>query len=125
MAGAGTMKKQASTAGGKRKMKRVCFLLRVKPERVKEYLQAHDVWPEMLAAMRQAGIRNYSMFVRRNDGLLVGYFEADDPKKSLAEVGRTEVNRRWQEKMAPFFASGSGDMESGGLEWLEPFFYME
>ena len=52
-------------------MKHVCFLLRVQPERLEEYLQAHQVWPEMLDAMHNAGIRNYSMFYRK-DGLLVG-----------------------------------------------------
>ena len=106
-------------------MKHVCFLLRVKKDRVEEYLKAHQVWPEMLDALHRAGIRNYSMFVRKEDGLLAGYFEADDPEKSLAEVGRTDVNRRWQEYMAQFFESGSGDLQKGGPKWLERYFYLE
>lgn len=105
-------------------MKHVCFLLHVKPERLEEYLRAHQVWPEMLDAMHKAGIRNYSMFYRK-DGLLVGSFEADDPQRSMEMVGRTDVNRRWQEYMAKFFESGSGDLEKGGTEWLEPYFHMD
>jgi L-rhamnose mutarotase len=32
-------------------MERVCFLARVRPERLAEYRQRHEhVWPEMLAA---------------------------------------------------------------------------
>jgi L-rhamnose mutarotase len=57
---------------------RYCFCLQVKPERAAEYAARHAaVWPEMLAALRETGWRNYSLFLR-DDGLLVGYVEADD-----------------------------------------------
>lgn len=106
-------------------MKRACLLLRIKKSLVAEYRQAHEpVWPEMLSAIRDAGIRNYSMFLRP-DGLLIGYFEADDPQESLRGLGQTDVNRRWQEYMAPYFESSSGDLQRGGAEWLERVFYTE
>lgn len=105
-------------------MKRVCFLLQLKKDRVADYLRAHRVWTEMRAAIQKVGIHNYSMFCRK-DGLLVGYFEAKDPEKSLAKLGQTDVNRRWQEHMAPYFESGSGDLEKGGLMWLKQIFYLE
>ncbi|MFH1007759.1 MAG: L-rhamnose mutarotase [Candidatus Latescibacterota bacterium] len=104
--------------------KRVCFLLKIKPHLVAEYKRAHEpVWPEMVDALRQAGICNYSMFLRP-DGMLIGYFEAEDPEESLRKVGETEVNRRWQEGMAPYFESGSGDLVQGGPEWITQIFYM-
>ena len=47
-------------------MERVCFLLRVRPERLDEYKARHrEVWPEMLDALRESGWRNYSLFLRR------------------------------------------------------------
>ena len=104
-------------------MQRKCFLLRVKPERVQEYLQAHVVWPEMRDAIQAAGIRNYSMFFRP-DGLLVGYLEGEDLPASLRRLGETEVNARWQALMAPFFAAGSGDLQTGGTDWLTEYFYL-
>jgi L-rhamnose mutarotase len=59
-------------------MSRYCFLLHVQPERIAEYRARHrEVWPEMLRALRHAGWRNYSLFLRP-DGLLVGYVESDD-----------------------------------------------
>ena len=59
-------------------MERVCFLLRVKPERLDEYRARHRaVWEPMLSALRDTGWRNYSLFLRP-DGLLVGYLECDD-----------------------------------------------
>ena len=60
-------------------MKRACYLLKVKKDRVDEYVKAHDVWPEALDAMQKAGIRNTSLFIRKEDGLVVWYFEAEDP----------------------------------------------
>ena len=105
-------------------MKRVCFLLKVKKDRVQEYLEAHEpVWPELLDAMREVGIRNYSMF-HRPDGLLVGYLEAEDPARSLRELECMEVSQRWEAGMAPFFEAGSGDLRPGELEWLTPYFHM-
>ena len=106
-------------------MKRVCFLLRIKKDLVEEYKKEHEpVWAEMLDAIRAAGIRNYSMFLRQ-DGMLIGYFEAENPEASLREVGKTDVNRRWQEKMAKYFEAGSGDLQKGKPEWVEQVFYTE
>jgi L-rhamnose mutarotase len=84
-------------------MQRVCFLLQVRPERLAEYRARHrDVWPEMLAALREAGWRNYSLFLR-DDGLLVGYVETDDFEAAQRAMAATDVNDRWQRDMAPFF----------------------
>src|SRR5262245_48010097 len=56
---------------------RVAFVLRVRPDRIDEYVEAHrNVWPEMLDALRNAGIRNYSIF--RDGTRVFGYFETDD-----------------------------------------------
>jgi L-rhamnose mutarotase len=66
-------------------MKRVCFLLQVKPERIAEYKERHrTVWPEMLAALREAGWRNYSLFLGP-DGVLVGYLETEDFERARAK----------------------------------------
>jgi L-rhamnose mutarotase len=84
-------------------MERVCFLLKVRPERLAEYRERHGaVWPDMLAALRDAGWRNYSLFLR-GDGMVVGYLETDDFAAARAAMDATEVNARWQADMAPFF----------------------
>ena len=65
------------------------FVLRVRPEKIDEYIDAHrDVWPEMLDALRGAGIRNYTIFRSGNE--VFGYFEADD----LAAAALTSRSRR-------------------------------
>jgi L-rhamnose mutarotase len=104
-------------------MQRVCFTLRVKKDRIQDYLDAHKVWPEMEKAMSDAGIANYSMFFDQ-DGLLVGYFEAEDPEGSLRTLGETDVNRRWQEHMAEYFET-SGDLQKEGIQWLDQYYYLK
>jgi len=80
---------------------RTGFVLRVKPERVDEYIEAHrEVWPEMLDALRGAGIRNYTIFRSGNE--MFGYFEADDLAAAEAYLARQEVCTRWQDRMASF-----------------------
>lgn len=90
-------------------MERVCFLARIRPDRLDEYRERHrNVWPQMRAALRDAGWGNYSLFLT-GDGLLVGYLETEDYQAALDKMAATEVNRRWQAEMAEFFvAEGDG-----------------
>ena len=84
-------------------MPRYCFNLQVRPERIAEYVERHQsVWPEMQAALRATGWRNYSLFLR-DDGLLVGYLETDDFAAAQRGMEETDVNARWQASMAEFF----------------------
>jgi L-rhamnose mutarotase len=78
---------------------RSAFVLRVRPDRIDEYVHAHaNVWPEMLEALRGAGIRNYSIF--RDGTQVFGYFESDDLDASAAFLARQPVSTRWQDTMA-------------------------
>jgi len=75
------------------------FVLRVKPDRVDEYVLAHrEVWPEMLEALKDAGIRNYTIFRAGNE--MFGYFEADDLEQAESHLAAQEVSARWQDAMA-------------------------
>ena len=101
-------------------MERVCFLLRVRPDRLEEYKQRHEaVWPEMLDALRAAGWRNYSLFLAP-DGLLVGYVEVESFEAAVASMDATQVNARWQAEMAPFFERGP----AAGFQRLEQVFHL-
>ncbi|MFC5170436.1 L-rhamnose mutarotase [Streptomyces mutomycini] len=84
-------------------MQRVCFLLKVREDRKDEYRERHAaVWPDMLAALSEAGWHNYSLFLRE-DGLLVGYLETEDFDAAREAMAATEVNARWQREMGEFF----------------------
>ena len=107
-------------------MRRVAFLLKVKPEKLEEYKQHHQrVWPEMLAALSAAGWHNYSLFVRP-DGLLFGYVETPEGLAAAqAKMAATEVNTRWQEFMAPFFESPDGGRADEMFLELEEVFHLD
>jgi L-rhamnose mutarotase len=106
-------------------MERVCFLLRVKPERLEEYRARHRaVWEPMLSALRESGWQNYSLFLRPN-GMLVGYVECDDFSAAQQAMGRTEVNARWQAEMAPFFDLPEGATPDTAGERLEEIFHLD
>lgn len=78
---------------------RSAFVLRVRPDKIDAYVEAHaHVWPEMLQALKDAGIRNYTIF--RAGTQVFGYFEADDLERAAASLERSEVNARWQDAMA-------------------------
>jgi len=103
---------------------RYCFQLQVRPDRMAEYVARHQaVWPEMQDALRATGWRNYSLFLR-DDGLLIGYVEADDLEASQAAMAKTSVNTRWQAEMAEFFTGIDGRPPDEGFLLLTEVFHL-
>ena len=105
-------------------MQRVCFTLRVRPERLQEYKERHlHVWPEMREALSLAGWKNYSLFLRP-DGLLVGYLETPDFDAARRKMDELSVNLRWQSEMQPFFEPMAGRPDEG-MTPLEEVFHLD
>lgn len=106
-------------------MERVCFLLKVRPEKLAEYKQRHAaVWQEMRQALSDTGWKNYSLFLRE-DGLVVGYLETPDFSRSLALMAELDVNTRWQASMRPYFEELDGKRPDEGMFRLEEIFHLE
>ena len=106
-------------------MERVCFLLKVRAEKLEEYKQRHaNVWPEILDALRNSGWRNYSLFLRE-DGLLVGYLETANFSQALKKMKEQQVNEKWQKEMMPFFESPSGAAADESMFPLEEVFHLD
>jgi L-rhamnose mutarotase len=76
---------------------------RLKPGGESRYEEYHRaVWPDVLKAIRRAGITKYVIF---RDGLeLFHYIECDDYDKAIAALAQDRVNIRWQAEMAPMMA---------------------
>ncbi|MGI8906473.1 MAG: L-rhamnose mutarotase [Candidatus Sumerlaeaceae bacterium] len=105
-------------------MQRVCFLLKVKQDRIAEYREAHKaVWPDMLQALRETGWHNYSLFLRP-DGMLIGYLETEDFEQALSGMAAREVNMRWQKEMGHLFESLTGRPDESLIR-LEEVFHLE
>lgn len=107
-------------------MKRIGFLLKVKQDKLAEYKAHHAaVWPEMLDALRRTGWHNYSIFARE-DGLLFGYFEAEESfAASLAGMAKEDINAKWQEFMAPYFENLSGAHADESMLALDEVFHLD
>src|SRR4051794_28506616 len=106
-------------------LKRICFCLQVKPERLAEYNERHaHVWPEMLEALRESGWTNYSLFLR-DDGLLVGYLETEDFERARAAMAAKGVNARWQAEMGLFFQNAAGRRPDEQMRPLDEVFHLD
>lgn len=106
-------------------MRRVCFQLQVKPDRLDEYKDRHRaVWPDMLRALKRSGWHNYSLFLR-HDGLLIGYFETESLETAQAAMQTEEINAQWQAEMAGFFVELKGARPDTGFVELEEVFHLE
>ncbi len=105
-------------------MQRVCFILKVKPEKVAEYRRVHaDVWPEMREALSRRGWGNYSLFLR-GDGTLVGYCETPDFAKAVAGMQEEPVNARWQAKVKDLFEDLPAGAADASMRPLEEVFHL-
>lgn len=59
-------------------MKRFGQTVRLRPEIEEEYKRIHvKIWPEIEHAIRESGIRNYSIYLK--DGIMFAYFEYIGP----------------------------------------------
>lgn len=84
-------------------MARVAWTGRLRPDKIDEYVTAHAaVWPDMLAMISAAGVRNYSIYLFEDR--VFGYYECDDPAATQAFMRDAEVTARWNAAMAPLFA---------------------
>jgi L-rhamnose mutarotase len=100
---------------------RVCFQLRVKPERLAEYRERHaTVWPEMLRAVADSGRRNYSLFLG-DDGLLIGYYETDSVEGSQRLLAADPRTAAWESEMADYFVALDGRPDQNSVTLTEIF----
>lgn len=76
-------------------MERICFTFELHPGMEAEYKRRHDeIWPELVEAIQEAGIRNYTLF--RRDTSVIAYAECHpDAATAFGKVGATDVNARW------------------------------
>ena len=109
-------------------MKRFGQLLGLRPEKLEEYKRYHvSIWPEIAKAIREAGIRNYSIYHFR--GQLFAYFEYAGPAaeyearmKTLAAAPRM---REWWDVMEPMQVPLEGRKPGAWWADMEEVFHQE
>ncbi|MFJ6392911.1 L-rhamnose mutarotase [Streptomyces sp. NPDC091972] len=83
-------------------MQRHAAVIRLLPGKEAEYRALHAAaWPAVLASLKRAHIRNYSIFLR--DGMLFSYLEytGSDYEADTAAIAADPVSRAWWEVTDP------------------------
>jgi len=76
-------------------MKRYAFKMRIPTEHVAEYRRRHDeIWPDLVSALKEAGISDYSIFLDEETGWLFALMHIEDEAK-LGDLAGKDVMRRW------------------------------
>jgi len=101
-------------------MERLCFTFEIRPGTEAEYKRRHDeIWPELVAAIRSAGVTNYSLF--RRGTTITAYCECSpDVATSFAQLGADEANARWSawfEDVIVALTDESGELVAAEEVW--------
>jgi len=76
-------------------MQRVAFKMKLFKGCEEEYKRRHDVlWPELQSLLKQAGIKDYSIFLHEETSTLFGYLSIAD-KAILDELPNEPVMKKW------------------------------
>jgi L-rhamnose mutarotase len=79
-------------------MQRKAMMIRLKPEKMAEYKALHaNAWPAILRQITACNIRNYSIFLREPENLLVGMFEyhGSDYEADMKAMAEDPETQRW------------------------------
>ncbi|MFJ3468780.1 L-rhamnose mutarotase [Pseudomonas sp. NPDC090201] len=81
------------------------FRMSLNPGRAEEYRKRHDeIWPELIDALRTAGVRDYRIFLDPESLALFAVLTHDD-EHLLDELPRLAVMQRWWQHMQSIMPS--------------------
>ena len=86
-------------------MDRVAFKMRLLPGNEVEYQKRHDeIWPELTALLKQAGIYEYSIFLDPETNSLFGFLKAEDTTQ-LDSLPAHAIMQKWWAYMSDIMAT--------------------
>ena len=104
-------------------MKRVGMTWRVNPEHWEAYKTIHlNPWPELLEAIQDVGIHNYSIFAFGTR--VFAYMEVDgDVATALDALTQTDVKAKWDQEVTVWVLPEAEDGTEMQCMELEQIFY--
>lgn len=88
-------------------MDRVAFKMKLFPGFEQEYKKRHDeIWPEIIALLKNNGISDYSIFLDEETNDLIGFLTITD-KALLDKLPTNAIMQRWWTYMASVMESNS------------------
>ncbi len=102
--------------------KRYVLVNEIKPERLQDYIDAHEhmhesVWREQLDVLREAGAVVCDSYIFKNYAILI--YECDDIDASFAKLGQDPRRQAWENFTQPMFANSpkfDGSEKVSGLK---------
>ena len=104
-------------------MERACFTFEIYQDKADEYKKRHDeIWPELVEAIQDAGLKNYSLFRRGTQ--VTAYVECHpDIETAFGKIGDTEVNAKWSEWFEDVILELTD--EDGDLFWADEVWHLD
>lgn len=104
-------------------MEQIAFTMRLNPGQADEYKRRHDaIWPALSALLHDAGIRDYSIFLDEESGVLFAVLRLAAGHR-LADLPRHELMQRWWRFMGDIMATNADG--SPQQVALRPVFHMD
>lgn len=109
-------------------MQRMGMVIGIAPDRIAEYKALHAaVWPQVLKLLRQANVRNYTIFLREPENLLFGYWEYHgvDFDADMKVIAADPETQRWWAVCGP--CQLPLESRAVGEHWamMKPVFHMD
>lgn len=91
-------------------METIAFRMVLNPGQRDEYARRHrEIWPELAAALREAGIRDYRIFLDEATNHLFAVLERRDDH-AMDALPHLPVMRKWWDYMADLMQTGEGNV---------------
>lgn len=104
-------------------MEKYAFKMQLNPGMESEYIKRHDeIWPELVALLKQAGVSDYSIHLDRETGILFAVLWREDGH-TMDDLQSHPVMRKWWAHMADIMAVKSDNEPVASP--LETVFHMD
>ena len=75
-------------------MEVICEVMRLKPERVRDYVELHEhTWPELIRAIRDCGFLEEYIYLLDNQVMVV--MKCEDFQASVRQLAATSIYQKW------------------------------
>ena len=96
----------------------------IKKDLINEYVKMHEnVWPNVLQAHKEAGIRNYSIF--KNGNQFFYEYECDDIQFACNYVANSKACQEWDAITSKMVEGSFNWTNESPVNFLKEIFYLE
>ena len=75
-------------------MEVICEVMKLKPERVRDYVELHEhTWPELIRAIRDCGFLEEYIYLLDNQVMVV--MKCEDFQASVRQLAATSIYQKW------------------------------